>query len=148
QGKNVDPIKAITIAVKNMAETLAVMLLPAITKVSQWLQTASAWVSKLSKEKQKWLGVALLVAAVLGPLLMIVGAMITTFAAIIPVLAGVTAMGAVMAAGIALLVAGLVTAYTTSETFREIVNSAFAAVHDGVMKVLGSLRATLSTWIG
>ena len=148
QGKNVDPIKAITIAIKNMAETLAVLLLPAITKVSEWLQTAATWVSSLSKEKQKWLGVALLVAAALGPLLVVVGSLITAFAAIIPVLAGVTLAGAAVAAGIVLLVAGLVTAYTTSETFRDIVNEAFEAVKTGVIGVLNGLRATLSTWIG
>lgn len=148
QGKNVDPIKAITIAIKNMAETLAVLLLPAITKVSEWLQTASTWVSSLSKEKQKWLGVALLVAAALGPLLVVVGSLITAFAAIIPVLAGVTLAGAAVAAGIVLLVAGLVTAYTTSETFRDIVNEAFEAVKTGVIGVLNGLRSTLSTWIG
>jgi hypothetical protein len=123
QGKNVDPIKAITIAVKNTAEALAVLLLPAIQKVSGWLQKLATWVNGLSSEQQKWVGGLLLVAAALGPVLMGVGSMISMMAGLMTV-TGV-ALGPIIAiaAGVAALAAILIYAYTKSENFRKVVDT-------------------------
>lgn len=123
QGKNVDPLKAIAIAVKNVAETLAILLLPAITKVSAWLQTLATYVTGLSGEKQKWVGVSLLVAAALGPILMVVGAMITAMAGLIVVTGLTIAPLLLVAAGVAAVIAVLVVAYAKSESFRSIVDT-------------------------
>jgi len=123
QGKNVDPVKALTVAVKNIAESLAVLLLPSIVKVSEWLQKLAKYVDGLSAEKKKWIGVALALAAVLGPLLIVVGSLVTASAALIPV---IVAIGApVLAAAAAGLVFwGVLGAlYVKSETFRKAVNA-------------------------
>lgn len=148
QGKNVDPIKAITVAVKNLAESLAVLLLPAITTVSGWVQRLSALVNGLTEQQRKWVGVSLLVAAALGPVLMVVGSLISASAALIPVIAAISAPMLAVAAAAAVVVAGLVYAYTTSEKFRDTVNTAFYSVRDAVLEVVESARATFTTWAG
>ncbi len=147
QGKNVDPIKAITIAFKNMAETMAVLLLPAITFVSTHVQRLSGWVNGLSESNKKLVGAFLLVAAALGPVLWALGSMISIAAPLTAAL-GLTVTG-VLAIPIALAALGvaLVVAYRKSETFRNIVNSAFKSVRTGVTQVLTSLRATIAQWI-
>jgi hypothetical protein len=123
QGKNVDPIRALTVAVKNIAEAFAVLLLPAITRVSGWIQKLSVWVNGLSGKHREWLGVSLLLAAALGPLLLVVGSMITASAALIPILAGVSATAVLVGAAIAAVTAVLVTAYLKNEDFRTIVDA-------------------------
>lgn len=90
QGRNVDPLKRISNAVKNIAETMAVLLLPAIEKVSVWLQKLAGWVDKLSASQKKWLGGILLAAAVIGPLLLVLGALAGAVAALLPVLMAIS----------------------------------------------------------
>lgn len=144
QGKNVDPIKAITIAVKNVAETLAVLLLPAITKVSQWLQKLAAWVSGLSAEQKKWLGVILLVTAVIGPLLMVIGSMIVAFSAILPVLAAVSLpMLAIVAAVIAVIAVGVLL-YKNWDTVKSKLSAAWDAIKSKASAVWGWIKDFIS----
>lgn len=147
QGKNVDPIKSITIAFKNMAETMAVLLLPAITFVSGHVQRLSGWVNGLSDSNKKLVGAFLLVAAAMGPVLWAVGSLISIAAPLTAAL-GLTVTG-VLAIPLALAALGvaLVIAYRKSETFRNIVNSAFKSVRASVVQVLTSLRATIAQWV-
>lgn len=123
QGKNVDPIKQITIAVKNTAEALAVLLLPAITKVSAWLQKLATWVQGLNKDQQKWVGIALLVAAALGPVLMALGSMIGAMSGLIAISGIAIAPLLAVVAAVAAVTAVLVIAYKQSEDFRTLVNA-------------------------
>ncbi len=155
QGKNVDPIKAITLAFKDTAEVLAEMLLPFILGFSMAMQDAAKWVKGLTDGQRKMLGVAMLVAAALGPVMIIVGQLATAWAALLPVLAAVaaalgTSIAVILAvvAAIGIVVAALVYAYTTSEGFRDRVNAAFRAVYNGVVMVLGELKATIMVWVG
>lgn len=146
QGKNVDPIARITVAVKNVAESLAVLLLPALEKVSGWVQRLADWVSGLSAAQKKWVGVLLLFAAAIGPLLMVMGSLITASATLIPMLAGITAPMLLIPVAIAALVAAMVVAYQRSEKFRAVVQSAFRGAQVAVVQVVNSLRSTLTTW--
>ena len=147
QGKNVDPIKAITIAIKNMAESLATMLMPALSFVSQHVQRLAAWMNGLSAANQKLVGVFLLIAAALGPVLWGLGSLITVAAPLVGALG--LSLGAILAIPIALAALGvaLVIAYRKSETFRDIVNRAFRAMRVAVVQILGSMRATIDQWI-
>lgn len=151
QGKNVDPIRALQIAFKNIAETLATILLPAITFVSKHMQRLSVWVNDLSGANQRLIGAFLLVAAALGPMLWALGSLISLAAPLAAAygvgLAGV--VGSILAIPLALAALGvaLVIAYRKSETFRNIVNNSFKSVRVAVMQVLTSLRATIAQWI-
>lgn len=154
QGKNVDPLKAITVAVKNMAESLAVLLLPAIQKVSGWMQRASDWVNGLSDSQRKLVGVVLAVAAAVGPLVWVFGSLVGVFASLMgaAIAANVSILAliapfALVAVGVVAFGAALVLAYRKSETFRTGVQRSFQAVRAAVTVVLTSLRATLSQWI-
>lgn len=155
QGKNVDPIKAITLAFKDTAEVLAELLLPSILWISKAMQDLSKWVKDLSDGNKKIVGIALLVAAALGPVLIIAGQLAFAWAALLPVLAAVaaalgTSIAVILAvvAAIGIVVGALVYAYTTSEGFRDRVNAAFWSVYNGVVMVLGELKATIMVWVG
>jgi phage-related protein len=146
QGKNVDPIKAVTVAVKNLAEDMAVMLMPAIESVTGVLLKFTGWVSKLNEKQKKWLGIALLIAAAIGPVLMVVGQIVIGVSALIPIIAGISLAMVGWGLVIAAVVAALVYAYVKSETFRDKVNAAFNAVKDGVMEVVDALKETIMQW--
>ena len=147
QGKNVDPVRAMSVAVKNVAEDMAVLLLPALQSVTGFVQRLANYVSNLSAQKRKWLGIVLLVAAALGPLLMIVGQVVIAVSALIPVIAGLSLPMVAAVAGIAALVAAMVYAYTKSDEFRQIVNNAFLAIKNGAMEVFAALQETIAQWV-
>jgi TP901 family phage tail tape measure protein len=84
------------------------------------------------------------VVAVAGPLLAAVGAMVSAIGSLLPVVAALAGpIGAVVAA-VGGLTAALVTAYTKSETFRDIVNAAFGKVREDVGEIVGWLSDRLS----
>lgn len=155
QGKNVDPLKAIMLAVKDTAEVLAELMLPALQSVSVKVQELADWVQSLSGGKKRLLGVVLLVAAAIGPLLIVVGQLSLAWAAILPVLSAVAValgtsiavVGAVVVA-IGALVAALVYAYMKSEAFRDAVNTAFRQILAVAQEVFGQIRATVEVWAG
>jgi hypothetical protein len=145
QGKNVDPIKAISVAFKDTAETLAVLLLPAIERFSTWMQKASAWVSGLNSSQRQMVGIMLLSAAAIGPVAYLIGSVVTVVGALIPLLgalAGVlgVSMAALLPMGVA---AGIVAAsigiliYKEREKQREFLKSAQSAMSQ--VNALGSL---------
>lgn len=85
QGRNVDPIARANIAIKNLAESLAVLLLPALERASVALEKLAKRVEGLSSDQQKLLGVTVLVAAAFGPVLIVAGSLVTAFSALLPV---------------------------------------------------------------
>jgi phage-related protein len=152
QGKNVDPIKQITIAVKNTAEALAVLLLPAIQKVAGWLQKLAAWVNGLSDTQRKWVGGLLLATAALGPVLMGVGSLIGLMAGLVTVTGVAIGPILLVVAAIAALAAIAVYAYTKSENFRKVVDTlgkvalvALKALLELVIRALDRLASDVIT---
>lgn len=155
QGKNVDPIRMITNAVKDSAEAFAELLLPALLGVAMKLQDVARWSENLSTGQKKLIGVILLVAAAVGPLLMIVGQLSLAWAAMLPVLSAVavalgTSVGVILGvvAAVGILAAALVAAYMKSESFRNAVNSAFQSIAAVVREVFAEIQATIMVWAG
>lgn len=78
---------------ENAAATIGNQLLPYATQLLGWVSQAITWFSMLNPEQQKWLLILLGIAAVLGPLVMVVGSLITAIGVIIPV---ITAVGSAL----------------------------------------------------
>lgn len=104
-----------------VTEELTANLLPTIIKIVDKVSGMMAAFSKLSAGQKKFILIAVGVAAVLGPILSIVGTLI-------PIIAAASLSVTLIVAGIALLAAGLVYAYFKFDAFRKIVDTVFKAV--------------------
>lgn len=137
-----------TLALAPIAADLMPKISSGLRSLSEHLRDASQWWNGLSSETQGYILKALAIAAALGPVLMVTAKMITIFQTLAPIIKGLqlawmllnaafiaSPIGATIAV-IALLVGGLILAYQHSETFRNIVNAAFAAVSDFVTSAI------------
>ena len=115
----IDTIKAVgALAFQSLGAQLAGVFAPALEKVVQAVGKFANWLSNLNPViLAVGAGVAGFVA-LLAPLLIIVGALISAGGAILGVLAGISAPMIAVAAGVAALVAVLATALAKSEPFR------------------------------
>lgn len=127
------------------------ILLPTVKKVVESLQGFLTWLNELTDgQKQLVVTIAMVVAAI-GPVLLIIGKLITAVTNVIKVVNLLTpafaALNAVMAANpvgiiivaIAGLVAALVTLYNKNETFRNFVNTAWAQIKEVISGVVNAL---------
>lgn len=127
------------------------ILLPAVKKVVDSLQDFLNWLNGLTDgQKQLVVTIATVVAAI-GPVLLIIGKLITSVTNIIKVVKllkpAFAALNAVMAANpiavvvlaIAGLVAALVTLYNKNETFRNFVNTAWAQIKEVISGVVNAI---------
>lgn len=127
------------------------ILLPAVKKVVESLQNFLNWLNGLTDgQKQLVVTIATVVAAI-GPVLLIIGKLITSVTSIIKVVKllkpAFAALNAVMAANpiaivvlaIAGLVAALVTLYNKNEEFRNFVNTAWAQIKEVISGVVNAL---------
>lgn len=127
------------------------ILLPAVKKVVEALQNFLSWLNGLTDgQKQLVVTIATVVAAI-GPVLLIIGKLITSVTSIIKVVKllkpAFAALNAVMAANpiaivvlaIAGLVAALVTLYNKNEEFRNFVNTAWAQIKEVISGVVNAL---------
>lgn len=129
------------------AAKLVTFLLPAFDKLTNVIGSVTGWFEKLSPHAQKLVGTGLLLAAALGPVLIIVGSLVSASSALIPVIVGITAPMLLVGAAVVGLGAALVIAYTKSERFRNVVNGAFRAVAAVVKEIVASMKATIGQWI-
>lgn len=98
----------------NVTEELAANFLPTVIQVVDKVSGMMQAFTKLSAEKKKFIYIALGVVAALGPIIYIVGLLITSITFLI------SPMGLIVAA-LALMAVGLVVLYKKSEKFRQIV---------------------------
>ena len=80
------PLERIKRLYEDFAETFGGMLLPAIVKFSEWFGKMSDRFQQLSPRMQRLIGIGALVAAALGPILLIAGSMVTAIGALLPVI--------------------------------------------------------------
>lgn len=111
--------RILTATAKDASATFGEKLSPIIEKVTTFLTGLADKFSQLSPKVQNFILLGAGLAAVLGPL-------VTVFGALAKVMSLLVAHPAI--AAIALLAAGLIYAYTQSETFRRIVDGAFRGV--------------------
>lgn len=110
---------------QDTAASLGQALLPIGEKVLGWLAGLAEKFNQLSPGVQKAIVIFAAVAAAIGPVVGVVGALVTAVGFLI------SPVGLVVAA-VALLAVGLVKLYQESETFRDIVDKAFAVAKAAV----------------
>lgn len=128
--------KTMTAQIKDAATAIGTILLPYATKLVQWVTDLVDKFKSLSPKWQKIIVVAGLLAAALGPLLIVLGSMATAVAAI--------SWPVVLVVGlIAALVAGVIYAYKHFEGFRNVVDELGKAIRAGFAVVVQWVTQTV-----
>lgn len=129
---------ALAPVLQQVAEWVSARLIPALEKAIGFMQS-NPIISKIV------LGITALLA-VGGPLLVILGTIVSSVGALLPLVAGISAPVLAVAAAVAAVGVALMTAYTQSASFRSAINSlvsvfvsAFKPVLDSVIKGVGTL---------
>lgn len=91
----------------------------------------------LSPSSQKMIITIAGIAAAIGPLLVILGHVVSSVSALMPVFAALTGPIGLIVAGVAGLVAGLTYLYNTNETVRNAINSAWESIKSVALSVWG-----------
>lgn len=131
------PIDRIKRMFEDLAESLAVTLLPALLDVGEWFQRAIAWFQKLSPRTKDISVKFALIAAVVGPLVAVLGGAVAGFAALIPVLVAIGAPALAAIAAVGGVVAVLTAAYLKSDRFRSMMNRLLKVIIRNKVVILG-----------
>ena len=119
-------------------EQFGALLVPMVDKVSEFIKQLGDGLANLEPETRQTIVMFAGIAAAIGPVLLVVGKLITSIVAIKAVLAGIVAAVSLpvlaVIAVIAALVAAFVVAWQNSEQFRITVTKAFNDVRDGVVE--------------
>lgn len=143
------PLERIKRMFENLTETLAKLLLPHLLRLGSWLRQGMAYFQQLSPHTQALVGKLLLLGAVIGPVALVAGSMITAFAALLPVLAAIGGPALLVIAALAAVGVALGVAYAKSARFRAIVHRVVAALvkhKTAVLAVLFPLGA-FAAWL-
>src|SRR5690625_4310811 len=128
-------------------------LIPAILAVAEWLKSLADWFNNRSKRTETVLAVGVALSAILlivgGGFLLLVGflpAILSGFAALKTVaiavgsaIGGISAPVLIVIGLIGALVAAIIFAWNKSETFRDIVTSAFNAIKEVISNVIDTV---------
>jgi phage-related protein len=103
-------------ALEGFAESMTTVLMPAIEPLADGAERVATWLGNLSGRGQTVAAVLLVAAAAAGPLLMVMGALVTAIGVIsLPILA--------LVAAVALFAGAWILAYTKVEWFRSAVDA-------------------------
>lgn len=123
-------------------------IIPAVMSFVDNVTNLIDWFRNLSSESQQLIGRVIGIAAAIGPVLVVVGGLISKFGWIITTIGKVGLATSGLVLGIGLLVAALIYAYNTSETFRNIVNRVFEAIVNFVKPILADFLAFIKNIFG
>lgn len=165
--ETLDPIDKVGVAMNNsklllsdISETIQIAFLPIMEEVVGALQKLQEWFGSLSDEQKRTIVVIAGILAAIGPLLIILG---TLMSSVTKIIGGVKAFIGVwqvlttflaanpfvlVIAGIAALIAGLVWAYNNVEWFRDGVNAFFQGISDVAIMIFDFLSGYLGSVFG
>jgi hypothetical protein len=123
---------------------LGQLLIPAAMKVIEKLQGMVAWLKNLNPETQKTILKIAALAAVLGPLMIIISSLITAFRNIASVIALVATPTGLIIAAIAALIGILIYLYNTNEEVRKALDSAWRFLSNTIPHYIGVIRQAIS----
>ncbi len=131
--------KVIPLLTDELIPAIEEHVVPMFESFGEKISDVVSWFTDLEPRTRNMIVAGLGLAAALGPVLIVVGKLVS---AIAPLIGMVKAVGAVIAAiaspigivvlAIGALVAGLVLAYQRSETFRDIVDAAWERIKDAI----------------
>lgn len=119
---------SVQVTLIRLGEALGPVLVPIIKKVGKFVGELGDKFSNLSKPAKTVLLIVALVAAALGPLLVVIGTLIGAIGTIAVAFAAISLPVVAVIVGIAALGVALVLLWKRSETFRDIVTGAWEAV--------------------
>lgn len=99
--------RILTAKMKDLGTELGVVLLPLAKVLVEWITKAVNWFGDLSPTMQKTIVIVGGLAAALGPVLLVLGSIISAVTALAPLLAAIGAVVGVILSPIGLLVAGI-----------------------------------------
>lgn len=132
------------LAVEEMAEAIMQHALPHITRFAEWITKMAERFGNLSPRMQKFALIVGIVAAAIGPLLIVLGTMITVGAALIPVIAAISLPMLLVAAAIAALIVVGILLYKNWDTIKQKVGAAWDAIKNKAQSVWTWLRNFIS----
>lgn len=131
---------------KDVAITLGEALIPAFLTALDAVQPfidllaqAAEWFANLDPGIQQIIIVIAALAAALGPVLLVLGPIISSISGLIPLFAALTGPVGLTVAAIAGLVAGLTYLYNTNESVRESINAAWEYLKGAAEQVWGAV---------
>lgn len=145
------------LAGSELGGTIGTVLTPILQKLSSAFQGLSNWYKNLSPQQQEMIVKIALIAATIGPLLIVLAKLIAAVQTILGILPAVKAAilavnGALAAnpiaavvAAIALLVAAFVTLWNNCEEFREFWIGLWEALKEGAMTVIDGISLAFTS---
>ncbi len=127
---------------------LADVLQPIVTKITDKVRELIDWFNNLSPEGKKVVGIVAAIAAAMGPLIAVIGVVISAVGGLISI-AGALGVGlapligiiAGVVAAIGVLVAGFVLAYNKLDWFKEMVDEVWAFIKESFQNALDFITA-------
>jgi hypothetical protein len=119
---NADPIEKMRVAFGELGESLGTFLVPILETLTSKLTGIFTWLENLSPGWRKFIVYGGLAVAALGPLLVVLGHILTILPALGAAFTVMTGPVGIVIGAIAGLVAVFVTLYKKNETFRNFVN--------------------------
>lgn len=126
----------------NVGAEILTSLMPAFERLTGWLQRAADWFGNLSPQWQTFIAIAAAVAAALGPVLIVVGSLVTALPALGAALGAIFSPVGLVIAAIVALGAGLVWLYKNNEGFREWVQSVASTLRDWLGRAMEWITTT------
>lgn len=149
--QNADPWNRLSDAFKNIAESIGTLLLPLIPPLASALEGVANWVSSLSPTTQTWVVGLGATAAAIGPLLIVLGTMVSSVGSLLAVLVKIgPILGVVRAAmlallanpfvlGAAALIAGIYLAWRNWDKITAIVQRVYTGVKTWIVDKLNAV---------
>jgi hypothetical protein len=131
--------KALTAALQDVGIKLGTILLPFAQKLVVMLTEATRWFSELSPRTQEWIVITAGIAAVLGPVLIGLGALAAAIAFIGPPVAAAVAGITALTAAIVALWPELTAAWTAFEQSWDAMVTKVHAVKDSIVEFAASI---------
>lgn len=133
--------------VAGVAARFLQQLIPAVDSLVGAATKLLDFVDGLSPSMQKWGAIIAVVAAVSGPLLMVLGSIVGAIGTLMPVFAALLGPIGLIIVGIVALGVALVLLWRKNEAFRDGVRAAWQQLSISIGEVLTALRATMEQWI-
>lgn len=130
-------------------ETLGIqignILTPLIKKAANAIQQFSDWLGSLDKETQTLIVTIMAIAAAIGPLLFVVGKLITSFMLLKVYIGALSSTVLPVVAIIGALAAAIIYLWNTNEGFRKSITTAFNEMIEVVRPILSEISTALTT---